>query len=463
MTDNIPDLERKQNHYLKSYEVIASSFKESPMTVGIDKITLIFDAEVLVDKNKLNNYRIKKSKNIVINSMFFVQGKVNNITFKDSEIGKITISGNNINKEGQCQCTFELINGSLNVKTSQLSEIKERLFNALIEIESQSGIQIKIKLFSDIVIKSIELAFTFTSKNRIPLFTRLLLHKCLSNHEQPDKKVYSIKDDKLDHHIICSTEGYNLSFVTYDKTAKCENDGYLEENVERGFRLYRFEITLKKSNVKKFLETDELFKLKTENIHSYLRNTIKNGFNNLIKEINHSVIETDKLLEKVYFESNQNDYIEQFFLELLRLPMENVTTILLDEEIILYLKLTYLKNKSNRSRTIDYILTKIMKRSNFGDYPLSIMSTWQTLFLLKFMNQSLEKGDESNKQSSNLFEDFIFKAINLRQYPNEKRKELYDEIRKNRTKSTTINSLYRKRWDELDTSRITITITPEKK
>ncbi|HFI0036948.1 TPA: hypothetical protein ACGOTT_001918, partial [Streptococcus suis] len=63
MTDNILTLDRKKDHYLKSYEIIASSFKESPVTVGIDKITLIFDAEVLVDKNKLNNYRIKKSKN----------------------------------------------------------------------------------------------------------------------------------------------------------------------------------------------------------------------------------------------------------------------------------------------------------------------------------------------------------------------------------------------------------------
>ena len=259
----------------------------------------------------------------------------------------------------------------MNIKTSNITEIKERLFISLIELESKTGIRINITLSNDVIIKSIELAFTFTSKNRIPLFTRLLLHKCLSNNKQPDKKVYSIKDDKLDHHIICSSEGYNLSFVIYDKTAKCENDGYLEENVEHGFRIYRFEITLKKSNVKKFLKTDELFELNTENIHSYLRNTINSGFNNLIREINQSIIETDKLLEKVYFESNQNDYIEQFFLELLRLPMYNVTTVILDDEILLYLKLNYLKNKSNRSRTIDYILTKIIEYFLLGSYPLS--------------------------------------------------------------------------------------------
>lgn len=461
MTDNILTLDRKKDHYLKSYEIIASNFIESPMTVGIDKITLSFDANVSIDKQKFNFFRKNFPKKINVNSLFLTNGKINNISYKDSEIGKITILGNNINKNGQCLCNFELINGSLNIKTSNITEIKERLFISLIELESKTGIRINITLSNDVIIKSIELAFTFTSKNRIPLFTRLLLHKCLSNNKQPDKKVYPIKDDKLDHHIICSSEGYNLSFVIYDKTAKCENDGYLEENVEHGFRIYRFEITLKKSNVKKFLKTDELFELNTENIHSYLRDTINNGFNNLIREINQSIIETDKLLEKVYFESNQNDYIEQFFLELLRLPMYNVTTVILDEEILLYLKLNYLKNKSNRSRTIDYILTKIMKRSNFGDYPLSIMSTWQTLFLLKLMNQSLERGYEPNQKYSIFLEDIKFKAIYLRQYPNEKRKELYDEIRKNRTKSTTVNSLYRKRWDELDTSRIIINITPK--
>ncbi|HFI0438911.1 TPA: hypothetical protein ACGOZN_002375, partial [Streptococcus suis] len=133
MTDNIPTIDRKKDHYLKSYEIIASNFIESPLTVGIDKITLSFDANVSIDKQKFNLFRKNFPKNININSLFLTNGKINNISYKDSEIGKISILGNNINKNGQCLCNFELINGSLNIKTSNIAEIKERLFISLIE------------------------------------------------------------------------------------------------------------------------------------------------------------------------------------------------------------------------------------------------------------------------------------------------------------------------------------------
>lgn len=144
MTDNIPTIDRKKDHYLKSYEIIASNFIESPMTIGIDKITLSFDANVSIDKQKFNFFRKNFPKKINISSLFLTNGKINNISYKDSEIGKITILGNNINKNGQCLCNFELINGSLNIKTSNIAEIKERLFISLIELESKTGIRINI-------------------------------------------------------------------------------------------------------------------------------------------------------------------------------------------------------------------------------------------------------------------------------------------------------------------------------
>ncbi|HFI0042455.1 hypothetical protein [Streptococcus suis] len=461
MTNNLSKNNKEKN--IETYEIIAANFKDNAMTVGIDKITLIFEAEVFVDKKILNVYRKKYPKNIMINSTYFIQGKVNNITIKEFEIGKIIIAGNNINTSGTCQCNFELINGSINIKTSNIEEIKERLFNSLKIIELKTGISIKLYSNNEVIINSIELAFTFSSKNRINLFTRLLFHRCLSSHQQPDKQTYPILDSTLDHHILSSKEGYNLTFVTYDKTAKCEKDGYLEENVDHGFRLYRFEITLKKSNVKKFLGTNELFELSAEHIQSYLKSIIKNGYENLIKSIKKSVRDTDKLIEKVYFESNPNDYIEQFFLELLRKPLENVTSVLLDEEIILYLELNYLKGRGNRSRTIDNILTKIMQRSKYDEYPLSIMATWQTLILLKFMEQILDENNSQKYIPQKSSNDNSFQAIYLRQYPIEKRKVFYDNFRRKRTKKSSIDQIYKQRWLALNTKRIENTIEPKYK
>ncbi|MGC4431630.1 hypothetical protein ABWL48_16155, partial [Streptococcus suis] len=89
MTNNLSKNNKEKN--IETYEIIAANFKDNAMTIGIDKITLIFEAEVFVDKEILNVYRKKYPKNIMINSTYFIQGKVNNITIKEFEIGKIII------------------------------------------------------------------------------------------------------------------------------------------------------------------------------------------------------------------------------------------------------------------------------------------------------------------------------------------------------------------------------------
>ncbi|MGU8019726.1 hypothetical protein ACS6YH_05505 [Streptococcus suis] len=91
------------------------------------------------------------------------------------------------------------------------------------------------------------------------------------------------------------------------------------------------------------------------------------------------------------------------------------------------------------------------------------MATWQTLILLKFMEQILDENNSQKYIPQKSSNDNSFQAIYLRQYPIEKRKVFYDNFRRKRTKKSSIDQIYKQRWLALNTKRIENTIEPKYK
>ncbi|HEM4138570.1 TPA: hypothetical protein U1W51_002210, partial [Streptococcus suis] len=286
---------------------IEKSFSVYPGFSGVDAISLEFVSDIYILNNFNRNIIKMNWRNTTLYFTYHQSGNIKRLTLKSNEFGKITIDKKDSNS---CQglVTIDLITEHLNIRTSSILEIQNRILELIIEISKNTEINIEIPSGKNIVIKEIEIAFTFASLNRIHLQTRLLLFHCFINDPQPNLKRYDIKCDSEDYHIIESCVGKFQKYVLYDKTAKLINDGYLKDSKNHTFRIYRLEIALKKSKVTNALNTNILADLQDENIIIFLKQEGREAFNNYINLINESINQTDAELEFFYHKNQSYNY-----------------------------------------------------------------------------------------------------------------------------------------------------------
>ncbi|HEM5182993.1 TPA: hypothetical protein U1274_002271, partial [Streptococcus suis] len=297
----------------ETLQEIEKSFSVYPGFAGIDAISLQFTSNIYI-LSVLNRQIIKYNwRNTSLYINYHKSGNIKRLTLKSNEFGKIIIDKKD---SDSCQglVTIDLITEYINIRTSSILEIQNRIQELILEISKNIDINIEIPSDKNIVIKEIEIAFTFASLNRIHLQTRLLLFRCFINDPQPNLKRYDIKCDCEDYHIIESCVGKFQKYVFYDKTAKLINDGYLKDSKNHTFRIYRLEITLKKSKVTNAFNTNILADLHDENIINFLKQEGRKAFNNYINLINESIKQTDAELEFFYHKNQSHDYIDKFLI-----------------------------------------------------------------------------------------------------------------------------------------------------
>ncbi|HFI0639029.1 TPA: hypothetical protein ACGO1U_001172 [Streptococcus suis] len=444
----------KTNNF-DTLQEIEKSFSAYPGFVGIDAISLQFTSDIYILNNFSRNIIKLKWRNTTLYINYHQSGKIKRLTLKSYEFGKITIDIKDSNSH-QGLVTINLVSKHVNIRTSSILEIQNRILELIFEISKNTEINIKVPTANNIVIKEIEIALTFASLNRIHLQTRLLLFRCFINDPQPNLKRYDIKSDSEDYHIIESCVGKFQKYVFYDKTAKLINDGYLRDLNNYTFRIYRLEITLKKSKVTNELNTNILSDLQDENIINFLKQEGRKAFNNYINLINESIKQTDAELEFFYHKNQSYDYIDKYLINLINNVTKHITVTTLDEEIFIYLKLSYMDNLKNKARTIRTFLKKSMEQNDIKEYYLSEMISWQTLLLLNYFWKFLSYISNSKKSLSVPIPktNGLVYVLQIKRYNNNTRLKVFEGIIRRKTKSTTVENVIKERWRNLDLSKV---------
>lgn len=444
----------KTNNF-ETLQEIEKSFSVYPGFAGIDAISLEFVSDIYILNNFNRNIIKLNWRNTTLYINYHQSGKIKRLTLKSNDFGKITID---IKDSNSCQglVTINLVSEHINIRTSSILEIQNRILELILEISKNTEINIKVPTANNIVIKEIEIALTFASLNRIHLQTRLLLFRCFINDPQPNLKRYDIKCDCEDYHIIESCVGKFQKYVFYDKTAKLMNDGYLKDSKNHTFRIYRLEITLKKSKITNAFNTNILADLQDENIINFLKQEGRKAFNNYINLINESIKQTDAEIEFFYHKNQSYDYIDKYLINLINNVTKHITVTTLDEEIFIYLKLPYMDNLKNKARTIRSFLKKSMDQNDIKEYYLSEMISWQTLLLLNYFWKFLCHISNSKKTLSVPIKktNGLVYVLQIKRYNNNTRFKVFEDIIRRKTKSTTFEKVIKQRWRNLNLTKV---------
>lgn len=437
--------------YTRNETIIRQCFQENPGFLGIDGIDIKFETEVtIVDSISITTFADNFFE-LDINSSYNKDGRIKEIEILSPNFGKIVFRFNNSNFDMKCKCFVRLILGDLNVKTSTMKQIMSKLKNVLTCVTLFSNIDIIHPTEEDIIIQGIEIAYTFSTIEKISYQTRLLLLRLFSKVEQPNKSRYvGINDDPFDHHIISSKLGYNYAIVLYDKTAKAQSDNHLENIKNHGYRIYRLEFVIKKGKITELLGSRILSDISDETIKNFFNEQINLAVNNLILEIKKSVQLTDKTLNYYFKEFGNRDYIHRFFSGILTPALEKSMAIALDEEIFCHLKLPFIKSPKNKSRIRRQLINECIIQSKDKKYILSKMITWQTLIILKIMNCYIYCDEIQSTTANQNFNDVGMKVISLKPFNSKTRIAIYNDLLSTRTKSTTIEKIILDRWKKID-------------
>ncbi|HEL2291230.1 TPA: hypothetical protein U0583_000834 [Streptococcus suis] len=437
--------------YTRNETIIRQCFQENPGFLGIDGIDIKFETEVtIVDSISITTFADNFFE-LDINSSYNKDGRIKEIEILSPNFGKIVFRFNNSNFDMKCKCFVRLILGDLNVKTSTMKQIMSKLKNVLTCVTLFSNIDIIQPTEEDIIIQGIEIAYTFSTIEKISYQTRLLLLRLFSKVEQPNKSRYvGINDDPFDHHIISSKLGYNYAIVLYDKTAKAQSDNHLENIKNHGYRIYRLEFVIKKGKITELLGSRILSDISDETIKNFFNEQINLAVNNLILEIEKSVQLTDRTLNYYFKEFGNHGYIHRFFSGILTPALEKSMAIALDEEIFCHLELPFIKSSKNKSRIRRRLIDECIIQSKDKKYILSKMITWQTLIILKIMNSYIYSDEIQSTTANQKFNDVGMKVITLKPFNSKTRISIYNALLSSRTKSTTIEKIILDRWKKID-------------
>lgn len=387
---------------------------------------LIVDIEKLIEFRKKNPHEVKK-----IN---YHSNQIEDLIIQSKEFGRLKI-GKIYKKESGDTVNYSLLqlnHGDLNFETLSISAIRKKLINVITGIKQQTGIWI---IPSTIRIHEMEIAFTFATDKVIHFQTRNLLLKSLSKTSQVDKKVYTKCATPEDHHILSSKKNENLLHVLYDKTAKAEHNKQIELNTSRKYRIYRYEMALNEQKIKSEFKTTDLDKLHNEQLYSFVYSVIAKGLSNFKIFVQTSVRDTQNKLKELYEEKGKDEYIKTFFETQLNHAMDYLYPLTLDESIFLFIDASEFVHPKNCARTKKNLIKGSRKNDlKKESYFLSIMITWQVLYLFSLMLKSLylvaifDFGCFKDNQNTKLH---FFK---IPSFTNEEKDQFFKEIIKSKDK-----------------------------
>lgn len=428
--------EEKQKIYDKNTKEMESCFSVTNSFWGIDKVVLNVKGQIHINNQKLElaNY---ENNNFTIEKQYDSSGTVSELKVKSSTFGSFYMGKNRF--DSSYFYRIELIHGGLNIATASIDGIKSRLDRALSILENEIGIFCRIHHCE---FQEIELAFTMAIHSAFHLQTRALLLRCLTH-----KKVNfassskSIKDKDYDR---LTTNAYkNNQQVLYNKTKKAKKLGQLDKAKTEDFEVYRFETVLQKDKIKSFLRTCVLAEIDDLKIIQYLEELVSSGVFNFIKEIEQSVINTDRELSKI-FKAKPRATFEELLKKQINVSHSTNTPFVLDEEIFSLIDVKFV-SKENRSRYRKNLIAKSQKELNINSesFYLSEMITWNVLIVIRLMFDALDFAKEHGLGCHKNYNTNELHIIQIPKFTKEFRNEIYSLNNKLRRKHHYKIDLYK--------------------
>lgn len=181
---------------------------------------------------------------------------------------------------------------------------------------------------------------------------------------------------------------------------------------------------------------------------------IKKGLSNFKIIAQTSVRDTQNKLKELYVEKGKDGYIKTFFETQLNHAMDYLYPLTLDESIFLFIDVSEFVNPKNSARTKN----NLIKESRGNDlknesYFLSIMITWQVLYLFCLMLNTLylvtflDFGCYKDNQNNELL------SFKIPSFTNEEKNPFFNEIIQSKDKDIGLflDSFFNRIWKNIYT------------
>ena len=415
----------------KNENNIKSCFSVTPAYWGIDNCTVsILSPEVTYDSNVFDEQIFKETVSLNYNS----EGELDKITIQSEDLGKVTISL----KEEDYKKKFAAIqlNGpSPNFQTTGINGIKLRLLEVLHKLERDY--KIKIKYNPDYVrFKKIELAFTIAFDKLPSLPTRQFLIRSLAKEKKADLKNHRTSKNADGFSMITSKINQKEIHTFYNKIEKAKKNKQIRKinSSLNNLEIFRYEIELTDNNIADKLDSHFLTELTDEKIIQYLESILSLAIFEYVEILEKSISSCNRKLKKIYRECKPQDYMTVFLLFVIDQLSNTTVSDLIDEEIITFLPLEFLK--TNRGTTKRRILERLQSHevNTETKHALGKMTSWHVLEIIRVMFHSLEEAKKYGLGTRINPSTTSYKTFPLKTYSLEERNKIFNNTIKKNTK-----------------------------
>ena len=415
----------------KNENNIKSCFSVTPAYWGIDNCTVsILSPEVTYEPNVFDEQIFKETVSLNYN----LEGELDKITIQSEDLGKVTISL----KEEDYKKKFTAIqlNGpSPNFQTTGINGIKLRLLEVLHKLERDY--KIKIKYNTDYVrFKKIELAFTIAFDKLPSLQTRQLLIRSLAKDKKRDLKNHRTSKDADSFSIITIEINKKEKHTLYNKIEKAKKNKQIRKinSSLNNLEIFRYEIELTDNNIADKLDSHFLTELTDEKIIQYLESILSLAIFEYVEILEKSISSCNRKLKKIYRECKPQDYMTVFLLFVIDQLSNTTVSDLIDEEIITFLPLEFLK--TNRGTTKRRILERLQSHevNTETKHALGKMTSWHVLEIIRVMFHSLEEAKKYGLGTRINPSTTSYKTFPLKTYSLEERNKIFNNTIKKNTK-----------------------------
>ncbi|HEL1602179.1 TPA: hypothetical protein TXL59_000465 [Streptococcus suis] len=419
--------EEKQKIYDENRKEMERCFSVTNSFWGIDKVVLNLKGNILIDEEILNTVNFNEN-NFSIKRKYSSFGLLTELVINSTDFGSFLMGKNPF--DGSYFYRIELIHCGFNIATASIEGIKSRLDRALSILENETGIFCRIHHCE---FQEIELAFTMAIQSAFHLQTRALLLRCLTRKKVNFASSSKSIQDK-DYDILTTNAYKNNQQVLYSKTKKAKRLGQLDKTKTEAFEVYRFETVLKKDKIKSIFCTCVLEEIDALKIIQYLESLVSIGVFNLIKEIEQSVINTDRELSTI-FRAKPRATFEELLKKQINVSHSTNTPFVLDEEIFSLIDVKFV-SKENRSRYRKNLITKSQKELNINpeSFYLSEMITWNVLIILRLMFDALDFAKAHGLGCHKNYNTNELHIVQISKFTKEFRNEIYSLNNKLRRK-----------------------------
>ena len=169
-------------------------------------------------------------------------------------------------------------------------------------------------------------------------------------------------------------------------------------------------------------------------IIQYLENLVSIGVFNFIKEIEQSVINTNRELSKIIKKKPRSSF-EELLKKQINVSHSTNTPFVLDEEIFSLIDVKFV-SKENRSRYRKNLIAKSQKELNINSesFYLSEMITWNVLIILRLMFDALDFAKAHGLGCHKIYNKNELHIVQIPTFPKEFRNKIYSLNNKLRRK-----------------------------